>query len=91
MGSLLDASKCGHTSPTIYRTGPYRFFFNSREEKRQHVHVASLEGVAKFWLEPIIALASYYDLSKTELRKIESIVRDQEHEFKSAWNKHFSQ
>ena len=23
--------------PTIYREGPYRFFFNSREETRMHV------------------------------------------------------
>ena len=30
-------------SPTIYREGPYRFFFNSREESRMHVHIASAE------------------------------------------------
>ena len=34
--------------PTILRIGPYRFFFNSREEPRLHVHVASPEGVAKY-------------------------------------------
>lgn len=26
-------------SPTILKIGPYRFFFNSREEIRRHVHV----------------------------------------------------
>jgi len=39
-------------SPTILRTGPYRFFFNSREESRMHVHVFMPDGTAKFWLEP---------------------------------------
>ncbi|HYR28699.1 MAG TPA: DUF4160 domain-containing protein, partial [Thermoanaerobaculia bacterium] len=44
-------------SPTIFREGPYRFFFFSREESRMHVHVFSADGEAKFWLEPAIELA----------------------------------
>ena len=40
--------------PTIYREGPFRFFFNSREETRMHVHVQSPDGACKFWLEPIM-------------------------------------
>jgi hypothetical protein len=78
-------------SPTIYRTGSYRFFFNSREEPRMHVHVATAEGTAKFWLEPIIALASFHNLQTKDLRKIEAIVKEHEDEFKSAWHRHFSQ
>jgi hypothetical protein len=39
-------------SPTILKQGPYRFFFNSREETRMHVHVMTPDGTAKFWLEP---------------------------------------
>ncbi|MCK4662267.1 MAG: DUF4160 domain-containing protein [Bacteroidales bacterium] len=35
----------------------YRFFFNSREEQRQHVHIATSDGTAKVWLEPIISLS----------------------------------
>ena len=42
--------------PTIYREGPYRFFFNSREETRMHVHVETADGNAKFWLEPISSI-----------------------------------
>ncbi len=34
--------------PTVYREGPYRFFFNSREETRVHIHVQSPDGVGKF-------------------------------------------
>ena len=78
-------------SPTILKIGPYRFFFNSREEIRPHIHVSCPAGVAKFWLEPIVSLASYYRLSPRELRQIENIVREHEDDFKSAWDQHFSQ
>lgn len=44
-------------SPTIMRIGSYRFFFNSNEENRMHVHVQTPKGVAKLWLEPIVTLA----------------------------------
>jgi hypothetical protein len=58
-------------SPTIMRIGSYRFFFNSREERRRHIHVACPEGSAKFWIEPILALASHHNLSIDALRRIE--------------------
>ncbi len=76
-------------SPTVLRVGPYRFFFNSREESRRHVHVAVAEGMAKFWLEPVVALASSYNLSARELRDIDELVREHSDEFKAAWNRHF--
>uniref|UniRef100_A0A7V4G9Y0 DUF4160 domain-containing protein n=1 Tax=Desulfobacca acetoxidans TaxID=60893 RepID=A0A7V4G9Y0_9BACT len=78
-------------SPTILKIGPYRFFFNSREEMRPHVHVSCPAGVAKFWLEPLVSLASYYRLSPRELRHIENIVKEHEDGFKSAWHRRFSQ
>ncbi len=78
-------------SPTIYRVGPYRFFFNSREESRIHIHVATSDGVAKFWLEPIVALANFDNLRTKDLRNIETIIKEHEYEFKSAWHRHFSQ
>jgi len=43
-------------SPTVIKIGQYRFFFNSREETRMHIHVATPDGIAKFWLEPLVAL-----------------------------------
>ncbi len=49
-------------SPTIMISGKYRFFFNSREELRKHIHVATSEGTAKIWLEPEIALVAAYNL-----------------------------
>lgn len=78
-------------SPTIYRESSYRFFFNSREESRMHVHIATPDGVAKFWLEPIVALANYHNIKTKDLRKIEEIVKEHEDEFRSAWRRHVSQ
>ncbi len=77
-------------SPTILRVGSYRFFFNSREESRMHVHVATPDGLAKFWLEPIVALADYYGLDSQQLGRIASMVDEHQEEFKDAWNRHFS-
>jgi Domain of unknown function (DUF4160) len=51
-------------SPTVFRDGPYRFFFFfSREEERLHIHVQSADGEAKFWIEPQIELARNYPSS----------------------------
>jgi hypothetical protein len=52
-------------SPTVFREGPYRFFFFSREEQRMHVHVASADGEAKFWLEPRLELAEAHGIPVT--------------------------
>ena len=56
-----------------------------------HVHIATPDGVAKFWLEPILALANAHNLPARELRKMEAIVKEHEDEFRTAWRKHFSQ
>ncbi len=77
--------------PTIYREGPYRFFFNSREETRMHIHVQSPDGISKFWLEPIVALAESHSLTSKELSKIEQIVREHQDGFIAAWRRHFGQ
>ncbi len=78
-------------SPTVFMIGSYRFFFNSREESRRHVHIQTPDGIAKFWLEPTIALDSYHNLSQKTLRKLDELVREHEDEIRTAWNKHFSQ
>ena len=78
-------------SPTILRLGSYRFFFNSREETRRHVHVATTNGIAKFRLEPIVALASFHSLDSGEPAKLDHLVREHEHEFRFAWDRRFSQ
>ena len=77
-------------SPTLMRIGQYRFFFNSREEPRIHVHIQSTDGVAKFWLEPIVALATSYNIQSRDLLKIEKMVKEHRDEFREAWCQHFT-
>ncbi len=77
-------------SPTILLTGKYRFFFNSREEQRRHVHVSTSDGTVKIWIEPVIALADFYNISSGELTEIIKIVEDHKDGFIEKWNRHFS-
>jgi hypothetical protein len=76
-------------SPTVFRYKSYRFFFFSREEKRMHVHVSCPDGEAKFWLEPVVALATHTGLSARVLREIQEIVEAKNREITKAWKKHF--
>lgn len=76
-------------SPTVFRERGYRFYFFSREELRQHVHVQHSDGEAKFWLEPTIELAQNFGLSAQELKIVEQLVISHEQDIKNAWYKHF--
>jgi len=76
-------------TPTVFRKKGYRFYFLSNEEKRMHVHVTCGEGEAKFWLEPVIALAMFYKLNAGKLKEIQRIVDENEQEIISAWKSHF--
>jgi Domain of unknown function (DUF4160) len=77
-------------SPTVFREGPFRFFFFSREEERLHIHVQSPDGEAKFWLDPSIELAKNYGLSDQDLRRVERMIEDHEQEIRDAWTSHFA-
>lgn len=76
-------------SPTVFRVKGYRFYFLSNEEKRMHVHIECAEGEAKFWLEPIVSLETYYRLSPKRLNEIQKIVERRENEIVKEWKKHF--
>jgi hypothetical protein len=77
-------------SPTVFREEGYRFFFFSREEPRMHVHIYCGDGEAKFWLEPQIKLARNYNLSRQQLKNIEKIIEERQHEIRNAWTKYFN-
>ena len=55
-----------------------------------HVHIKGQKARAKFWLEPIIALADYRGFKIHELKEIEQIVIERQKEFQDAWKKHLS-
>jgi hypothetical protein len=77
-------------SPTILRSGPYRFFFFSNEAgEPPHVHVQRERMLAKFWLDPV-SLARSTGFSPTELRRIQTIVAENVSVLLEAWNEHFT-
>jgi hypothetical protein len=76
-------------SPTVFREGPYRFYFFSREERRAHIHVSHPNGEAKFWLEPEIELAVNFGLSARHVATAKRLVREHENEIRTAWRRHF--
>ena len=54
-----------------------------------HVHITCAEGEAKFWIEPIVALAVYFGLSTTKLNELQKIVEQRKDEIIKAWQTHF--
>ena len=51
------------------------------------MHVSSPEGEAKFWLEPIVALAEKSSLSAKQLKELQKIVERRRDEISRAWKK----
>ena len=76
-------------SPTVFKEANYRFHFFSKEENRIHIHVISPDGEAKFWLEPIIALAHYSGFSKEQLNFLQKTIEKRKDEIVKNWKKHF--
>jgi len=77
-------------SPTVLRSGPYRFFFFSNEGgEPPHVHVQREEMLAKFWLGPA-RLTRSTGFAPRELRRIEAIVTEHEGTLREAWNEFFA-
>ena len=75
-------------SPTVFREKGYRFYFFSLDEKRMHVHVASADGDAKYWLEPAIELAMSTCIAQHELNSIQQIIEEHKDELTNAWRNH---
>ena len=67
-------------SPSVFREKGYRFYFLSNEESRIHIHVTCENGEAKFWLEPIVSLATYHKLNPTRLGEIQNIIEEHKDE-----------
>ena len=77
-------------SPSVFREKGYRFYFLSNEEDRIHIHVTCESGEAKFWLEPIVSLATYHKLNPKKLGEIQGIIEERKDEIIREWRKHFS-
>lgn len=76
-------------SPTVFRYKNFKFFFFSNEEPRMHVHIWSPDGEAKFWIEPVVALADYKRFSDRQIKELDKVVKEHVKEIEKAWKKHF--
>jgi hypothetical protein len=76
-------------SPTVLRSGPYRFHFYSQGGgEPAHVHVDRDDCSAKFWLNPV---GFEYNLgySAIELRIIQRIIEENRVMLIRKWNEYF--
>ncbi len=54
-----------------------------------HVHVTSPDGEAKFWIDPVIALATVSGLNTRQIRILQKLVETHEKEIRDCWAVHF--
>jgi hypothetical protein len=77
--------------PSVLRADGYRFFFYSDEgnpREPPHIHAASGERAAKFWLEPV-ELVKSKRLSASEITALHRLVTRHRDTFLEAWHAHF--
>ena len=74
----------------LERYGGSKGIRDTREEERMHVHVYAPDGIAKFWMEPEIALATSHGLPKKQLNELLGVVNEHAEEIRKSWRKHFS-
>ena len=76
--------------PTVFRDGPFRFFFYSNEgTEAPHVHVQEGKKLAKFWLNPVSMAASRH-FQADELSRLERLMMGQRQQLLEAWNGFFN-
>jgi hypothetical protein len=77
-------------TPTVLRSGPYRFFFYSGDRAElPHVHVERDNAQAKSWLDPL-DLAANHGFALQEINKIKAIVVQNRPSLIEAWNEFFA-
>ena len=76
--------------PTVWREGPYRFYFYSDDGREPpHVHVDRAECSVKVWLEPV-EVARNIRFPAREVREVLRRVRERQAELIQAWHEYFS-
>jgi hypothetical protein len=74
--------------PTIFRSGPYRFFYAGDRDEPPHVHVEHDTHIAKFWLTPV-RLQNSGGFGRRELNQIQRLVEENQEQLLRGWNDYF--
>ena len=75
--------------PTVFRQGPYRFFFYSGDrDEPPHVHVERDDCEAKFWIDPV-RLERSRGFSGKDLNRIQEIIQENQATLRGSWNEFF--
>jgi hypothetical protein len=75
--------------PTVFRIGPYRFFFYAGDRNEPlHIHVEREDSITKFWLDPI-RLQRSSGFNGAEIRRIQRIIAEHHSQLVEAWNAYF--
>ncbi|RTZ71962.1 MAG: DUF4160 domain-containing protein [Gammaproteobacteria bacterium] len=75
--------------PTIFRLGPYRFFFYAGDrDEPLHVHVERDDNIAKFWVDPV-RLQRSGGFGRHEIAQIHGIIEENISTIAEAWRDYF--
>jgi hypothetical protein len=75
--------------PTVFREGPYRFFFYAGDRDEPiHIHVERENNTAKFWLAPVKFVRSK-GFRRTEISSIRKIIEEKQEYIVRFWNEYF--
>mgnify|MGYP001769437532 CR=1 FL=1 len=76
--------------PTVFKIGPYRFFFYSGDrDEPVHIHVEREDNVAKFWLDPV-RLQRSGGFRAGEINELQKKIQDNQEQIIEAWNEYFN-
>jgi len=76
--------------PTVFRLGPYRFFFYaSGRDEPHHIHVEREDNIAKYWFDPI-RLRNSGGFIRFELMQTVRIIAHNRSSLMEAWNDYFN-
>ena len=78
--------------PKVFEWRGYRFHFFSNEGcplEPIHIHVRKGPNRAKFWIEPVLSLASNYGFTSKELGEFQNKIEENRELIKEVWHEHF--
>jgi len=75
--------------PTVWESGPYRFFFYSADgDEPPHVQIERERNKAKFWLDPV-RLQNSGGYSRNELNRIQRLIEENQDRLLRSWYDYF--